>query len=170
MTPNPQSELKPLNPDAVPAALEKAMRYRLLNEPAQAESICLDILALEPDNIEAIHTLLLALTDRSGASYGVGEIDMKELLGRLASDYERFYYTGIVREREGLAYLRESKWGAKFEAFEKLTEAMNWFEKAEKVRPEHNDDAILRWNTCARVIQHNSLQPRPPDDTEPLLE
>ena len=170
MTPNQEFDLKPLNASAVQTALEKAMRYRLLNEPAQAESICLDILALEPDNSEAIHTMLLALTDRSGTLYSVGNIEMKDLVDRLASDYERFYFKGIILEREGQAYLRESKWGGKYEAFEKLTEAMDWYEKAEKVRPEHNDDAILRWNTCVRIIQYNGLEARPPDDAEHFLE
>ena len=57
-------ELKTLSPEAVPRALEKAERYRLLNEPGEAESICLDALDVEPDNQEALVTLLLALTDQ----------------------------------------------------------------------------------------------------------
>ena len=56
--------LKTLSPDAVPRALEKAVRYRLLNEPGEAASICLDVLAADADNQEAIATLLLALTDQ----------------------------------------------------------------------------------------------------------
>ena len=47
-------KLKPLHPNAVPAALAKAERYRLLNEPLEAESICRDILRLEPDNHAAL--------------------------------------------------------------------------------------------------------------------
>ena len=54
------SELKSLHKDAIPAALEKAERYRLLNEPGEAESICLDILHVDPENQQAIVTLLLA--------------------------------------------------------------------------------------------------------------
>ena len=57
-------DLKPLNPDAIPKALQKAERYRLLNEPEEAESICLDILAIEPDNQQALVMLLLAQTDQ----------------------------------------------------------------------------------------------------------
>jgi hypothetical protein len=48
------AELKQLHKDAIPAALEKAERYRLLNEPGEAESICLDILAVDPDNQRAV--------------------------------------------------------------------------------------------------------------------
>jgi len=48
------AELKRLHKDAIPAALEKAERYRLLNEPGEAESICLDILAVDPDNQRAL--------------------------------------------------------------------------------------------------------------------
>ena len=57
-------ELKPLSKSAIPAAIQKAERYRLLNEPQEAESICLDILAIDPDNREAPVVLLLALTDQ----------------------------------------------------------------------------------------------------------
>ena len=59
-----QFEFKVLSLDAVPRALEKAVRYRLLNEPSEAESICLDVLEVDPDNEEAIATLVLALTDQ----------------------------------------------------------------------------------------------------------
>ena len=48
-------------------ALEKAERYRLLNEPILAESICLDILDADPQNAKAVVTMLLAITDRSSS-------------------------------------------------------------------------------------------------------
>src|ERR1051326_712832 len=89
-------ELKQLHKDAIPAALEKAERYRLLNEPGEAESICLDILAVDPDNQHAIITLLLAFTDRFEKTYGVSETQTKELLSPLKSNYERAYYSGII--------------------------------------------------------------------------
>ena len=41
---------KPISKDVIPSALAKAERYRLLNEPGEAESICLDVLQIEPDN------------------------------------------------------------------------------------------------------------------------
>src|SRR5947208_605571 len=87
------SELKSLHNDAIPAALEKATRYRLLNEPAEAESICLDVLKTDPENQEAIITLLLALTDRFTKGYGVSDTQIKELLGRIRSEYERAYFS-----------------------------------------------------------------------------
>src|SRR5205085_11166530 len=52
------ADLKRLHKEAIPAALEKAERYRLLNEPGEAESICLDILAADAENQQAIITLL----------------------------------------------------------------------------------------------------------------
>ena len=57
-------ELKHIGPEAIPAALDKAERYRLLNQPDAAESICEDVLAVDPDNQPALITLLLALTDQ----------------------------------------------------------------------------------------------------------
>src|SRR6201981_2213147 len=101
-------DLKSLHKDAIPAALEKAERYRLLNEPGEAESICLDVLHVDPENQEAIIMLLLALTDRFEKGYGVSDTQTKELLSRMKSAYERYYYTGIVAERRAKTKLRSN--------------------------------------------------------------
>jgi hypothetical protein len=148
-------ELKPLSHEAVPAALEKANRYRLLNEPGAAESIYLDILAVEPDNQEALRNIVLAMSDRFGKDYAVGDNHINEFVARISDEYERAYYTGIVYERRAKAELEKSG----FQAFELFSQAMEWFEKAEKIRPAGNDDAILRWNGCARIINQNNLKP-----------
>ena len=154
------SELKSLSKEAIPAAVEKAMRYRLLNEPAEAESICLDILRADPENQEAITTLLLALTDRFTKGYGVSDAQAKELLGRIKSEYERAYFAGIFAERRAKTKLSQNTPDCRFQAYDLFREAMTWFEKAEAIRPPGNDDALLRWNTCARIIERNKLVPR----------
>ena len=114
-------ELKRLHKDAIPAALEKAERYRLLNEPGEAESICLDVLTVDPDNQQAIIMLLLALTDRFDKGYGVSETQTKELLTRMRSDYDRAYYSGIVAERRAKMKLRQHTPGCRFQAYDLLT-------------------------------------------------
>ena len=152
--------LKPLSTEAIPAALEKAMRYRLLNEPGNAESICLDVLHLEPDNQQALVTLLLAMTDRDDKGYAIGDKQIKEVLTRITDEYERVYYSGIVAERYAKVQLSSGTTLGKFTAYDSLREAMTLFEKAEAMRPSGNDDTILRWNTCARMIQNNRLVPR----------
>jgi len=154
------SELKKLHQDAISAALEKAGRYRLLNEPAEAESICLDILAVDPENQHAIVTLLLALTDRFEKGYGVSDTQAKELLARLKSAYDRTYYSGIVAERRAKVKLRQNTPDCRFQAYDLFRDAMSYFEKAEAIRPAGNDEALLRWNTCARIIERNKLVPR----------
>ncbi|HYY14811.1 MAG TPA: hypothetical protein VE758_10310 [Chthoniobacterales bacterium] len=154
------SELKRLHKDAIPAALEKAERYRLLNEPGEAESICLDILAVEPENQHAVITLLLALTDRFEKGYSVSETQTKELLARMKSEYDRAYYTGIVAERRAKAKLRQNTPDCRFQAYDLFRDAMIAFAEAESMRPLGNDDALLRWNTCARIIERNKLVPR----------
>ena len=148
--------LKPLSLEAIPAALEKARHYRLLNEPAAAESICLDVLAVDPGNQEALIDIVLAMSDRFGKDYAVGDNHVNEFLPRLKDEYARQYYTGIVYERRAKAILNKDGVNA-FEMFEK---AMECFERAEKLRPPGNDDAILRWNGCARIIVRNKLEPR----------
>lgn len=163
-------ELKLLSKEAIPEALEKAERYRLLNEPGEAESICLDVLRADPENQQALITLLLALTDRFGKGYGVGDTQAKELLGRVTGAYERAYYSGILAERRAKARLAQGTPGSKFYAYDGFREAMSWFEKAEAIRPPGNDDALLRWNTCARIIMKNNLVPREEEHFEPPLE
>jgi len=163
-------EIKPLSPEAIPAALDKATRYRLLNEPAEAESICLDVLRTDPENQQALIILLLALTDRFSKGYGVSDTQALDLLPRLRSEYERAYYAGIIYERKAKAQLHQGGPGASFNAYELFREAMTCFEKAEKLRPTRNDDALLRWNTCARIIIRNKLGPRPQEDGQLSLE
>lgn len=161
---------KSLSVEAIPTALEKAERYRLLNEPAEAESICLDVLATEPANQQALTTLLLALTDRFSKGYGVSDTQAKEVLGKIQGDYERAYYSGILAERRAKAQLARGTPGCHHQAYEGFREAMHWFEKAEGVRPAGNDDALLRWNTCARMIVKNQLSAREDENIEPPLE
>ena len=43
-------------------------------------------------------------------------------------------------------------------------------EKAEAIRPPGNDDALLRWNTCARMIAKNKLVPEEEEKIEYPLE
>ncbi|HEX8736024.1 MAG TPA: hypothetical protein VF721_11920 [Pyrinomonadaceae bacterium] len=156
-------ELKPIHPEAVAAALEKAKHYRLLNEPGAAESICLDILRVEPDNQEALVTLVLAMSDRLARDYAIGDTQIQDYLSRISDDYERAYYAGIIYERRAKASLRKGSPGSESTAYELFRQAMNWFEKAEAIRPPKNDDAILRWNGCARIITRNKLEPREMD-------
>jgi hypothetical protein len=148
--------LKQLSKEAIPAALEKARHYRLLNEPAAAESICLDILAVDPENQEALIDIVLAMADRFGKDYAVGDTHVQQFLPQIKDEYARNYYTGIVYERRAKAIL--AKEGVN--AFEMFRQAMACFERAEAIRPPGNDDAILRWNGCARIIQRNKLGPR----------
>ncbi len=153
-------ELKKLHKEAIPNALEKAERYRLLNEPHPAVSICLDILQVEPDNQKALVTLVLAMSDNFANDYSVGDTKVKEYIARFDDEYKRTYYTGIVLERRAKAMLSNGPAGSESSAYELFKQAMDWFEKAEAISPSENDDAILRWNGCARMIQNNNLRPR----------
>ena len=162
-------ELKAISPEAVDRALAKAERYRLLNEPGEAESICMDVLRVEPDNQKALITLLLALTDQ--LEHGGDVNEAREVLARLRGDYEQAYYAGIICERRAKALMRHGGPGSGYVAYDGLREAMSWYEKAEALRPPGNDDATLRWNTCARILMsHPNLQAGPQERWEPPLE
>lgn len=162
--------LKPLSQEAIPAALKKAHRYRLLNEPGEAESICLDILQVDPSNKQALVTLFLAMTDRFGKGYAVSEAQCREVLDQITDPYERRYYEGIYHERRAKALLHQGAPGCGSDAYESFTKAMHCFEEAESLREPGNDDPILRWNACVRMIQSNQLKPRQADHLEPFLE
>jgi hypothetical protein len=163
-------KLKPLSKSGIPAALERVERYRLLNEPRLAESICLDILEVEPDNHDAIVMLLLAITDQFSLESAADEKGARDLLPRLKDEYERSYYAGIICERQGKAAISKQLPGSKNIAYEWLRDAMEHFEKAESIRPSGNDDAILRWNTCVRLLERFKLEPTQEEVHHPFLE
>jgi hypothetical protein len=164
-------EPKPISREGVPAALEKAERYRLLNEPIQAESICLDILALEPASVSAIVTLLLAITDQFPAEMSAGVRRAREVAARLHEDYKRNYYEGIICERYAMAQLHGGAPRVGEVAYNGIREAMGWYEKAMAMPPAGEDEAILRWNTCARTLARNAaLRPSVAEAYEPSFE
>ncbi|HEY5088170.1 MAG TPA: hypothetical protein VII66_12500 [Gemmatimonadaceae bacterium] len=163
-------ELKPISHGAIPSAVQKAERYRLLNESWAAESICRDILAIEPDNQQVIVMLVLSLTDQLTTGHGRVMHDVREALSRITDPYQRAYYTGIASERHGQELLGRVKMGSSTMAYDAFRDAMDWYEKAEAIRPSDNDDSILRWNTCARVLSREShLGPAVKTEYEPVL-
>jgi hypothetical protein len=164
-----QYELKSLSREAIPEALAKAERYRLIEEPSQAESICLDILRIEPANQAALVMLLLSMTDQFGTE--ATPAHAREVLGRIQGEYERAYYAGIIYERSARARMRQPLPSGRSRVYDDFVDAMNWYEKAEALRPPGNDDAILRWNTCARTLmRHTDLRPQPQERLEPVLD
>jgi tetratricopeptide (TPR) repeat protein len=153
-------DLKSLTREAIPAALEKAHRYRLLNEPEQAESICEDVLRVDPQNQDALTTLILAMSDRLDGPHPASAAMIRALVPRLAGEYEREYYAGIIDEREGIAWLRSARPRSGAAAYECFRQAMEHFERAEALRPPGHDDPLLRWNSCARMIMsHPEVAP-----------
>ena len=168
-TPGHQSfQLKPIKKEGIGRALEKAKQYRLLNEPLEAESICRDILAIEPDNQVVIIELILTLTDQFVKRHLAKEAN--SLVSKLQGKYEQKYYKALILERQGKTALMKGYPGCEFDAYEWLEEAMHIFEEADTLSQPENNDAILRWNTCVRIISDRNLGPRPEDNHVSLLE
>jgi hypothetical protein len=162
-------ELKPISHDSVAGALAKAERYRLLNEPNEAESICCDILEVQPDNQQALISLILALTDQIAEDAGAFANALATIT-RLEGSYERAYYTGIAWERRAKARYQGCGQGSRHYAHEWIVRALRLFEEAERLRVAGNDDSILRWNACIRFLsRHKELEPRAEDRVEPIL-
>lgn len=145
-------ELKTISREAIPRAMQKAERYRLLNQSWATESICLDILEIDPENQPVLVMFVLALTDQFGAESAVLAGRARATLERITDGYQRAYYAGIISERLAHAQLTSGAMHAEAMAFATLREAMDSFERAETLRQPGNDDAILRWNTCARTL------------------
>jgi hypothetical protein len=161
--------LKPISKAGIPAALQKAERYRLLNDSSAAESICLDILSVEPENQQALVMLLLAITDQLGDDAGDAVKRAREVLPKLKDEYKRHYYSGIIAERKAKAILRSGAMGVDEVAHDWFRDAMRWYEKAEAMRPAGNDESILRWNTCARMLDRHAPKRPTREEFEPAL-
>ena len=165
-------ELKSLAPEAIPFALEKAKRYRLLNEPDEAESICLDILATEPDNQDALITLLLSLTDKfSHSGINPSYQQALEVVPRLDTSYCKAYYMGLIYERRAKYHLKQGVPGAGTSAHDWFVKALDMFKDALTNCDPKNQEAVLRWNSCARILNANpEIQADESDRQEMLLD
>ncbi len=157
-------ELKLLSTESIPSALVKAKHYRLLNEPWQAESICRDILKVEPTHQRATSYLILAISDQFGLNTGTSESEARNLCTQLTSEYEHKYYRGIIAERAGKASLKRKTPRVKYIAYEYYRNAMTYYEEAERIQPDDNQNAVLRWNACVRRIQEFNLAPSQDED------
>jgi len=164
-------ELKPLSEKGIKSALEKAKHYRLLNEPLQAESICRDILDHEPDNQGAIVNLILSLTDQFANNLGPQFKECKELCAKLDTEQDRAYYAGIAAERRAMTHLSDRGAESGLLAYEWFEKAMANYETADGLSKDDDDLAILRWNTCARIVnKHPNVCPSQAEAYRPDIE
>ena len=144
-------KLKPISQAGIAEAISKAEIYRYLNEPGEAESICRDILAVEPNNQTALRLLGLAITDQFTGAVSDRYPEAEAVFRGLTSEYERVYHLGILQERKAKSQLRAGR--PPHTVLPIFEEAMRFFEAAEKIRPPNSDDAILRWNRCVRLLE-----------------
>jgi tetratricopeptide (TPR) repeat protein len=146
-----EREFKTISKSGIAEALAKVQHYRYLNQAEEAESICRDILAADPENQMALRQLGLAITDQFTGGVSDRFNEAHASFDRLTNDYERSYYLGIVNERRAKAQLRAGHHSQTLRA--SFENALRYYEEAEKVRPQGNDDALLRWNRCLRLMQ-----------------
>jgi tetratricopeptide (TPR) repeat protein len=144
-------EVKRISTAGIAEAISKAELYRSLSEPEEAESICRDILAIEPQHQLALRLLGLALTDQFTGRGSDRYRETEEVFRQLNDPYERLYYAGIMHERRAKAQLKAGQ--PPYSLVALFDHALNSFAEAERIRPAGNDDAILRWNRCVRLLQ-----------------
>ena len=142
--------LKPISKNGIPEALSKVTHYRYLNQFDEAESICRDVIAADTENQRARRMLGLVLTDQFTGKHSDNYSEAENIFEGLTDPYERQYYTGILHERRAKAQLGAGHLPHTVSGH--FEEAMRCYEQAEKIRPAGNDDAILRWNRCARLL------------------
>jgi len=146
-----QLNLKAISRAGIAEAISKVEVYRYLNEPGEAESICRDILAVEPDSQAALRLLGLAITDQFSGGMSDRYAEAENVFRSLKNEYELIYHCGILHERKAKAQLKAGR--LPHTVLPIFEEAMRYFEEAERIRPSNNDDAILRWNRCVRLLQ-----------------
>lgn len=162
------SELKPLSTNAIDHAIEKAQRYRLLNQPLQAESICLDVLHTQPDNEQALIELTLALSDQL-ADGDPGSLDQaRQVVQKMNTEYHQAYYSALLSERQALVLLKQRGKRSSLVAFEFFNDALAQYEVAMHHKPDGEDESILRWNFCKRMINKHQLNDIDPEELEDL--
>ena len=144
-------KLKTISTDGIAEAISKAEVYRYLNEPEESESICHDILAVDPENQTALRILGLAITDEFVGQSSDRYSEAESMFLRLTDAYEQQYCMGLLCERQAKAQMRAARPSHAVTVL--FQEAMRHFEAAEKIHPPNNDDAILRWNRCLRLLE-----------------
>jgi tetratricopeptide (TPR) repeat protein len=144
-------KLKTISKDGIAEAISKAELYRYLNEPEESESICHDILAADPENQTALRLLGLAITDQFTGEPSDRYAEAEGIFLRLTGAYEQDYCMGLLCERQAKAQMRAGRPPRAVTVL--FHEAMRHFELAEKNHPPKNDDAVLRWNRCLRLLE-----------------
>ena len=157
-------QLKTISKQGITEAFSKINLYRSLNEPEEAESICHDILAIEPDNQLAQRMLGLAMTDQFTGQAADRYAEAEQLFENLTDPYERLYYKGLLYERRAKAQMRVGR--PPQVLIPLFKQAMVHFEEAEKIHPADNDDSVLRWNRCARLLHKMpDVEPEPTESS-----
>ncbi len=136
-------QLKTISKSGIPEALAKVQHYRYLNQPEEAESICRDVLAADPEDQLALRLLGLTITDQFTGKMSDRYKEAETCFERLGSAYERSYYLGILYERRAKAQLLAGQVARTLVPnFEK---AMQCFEEAEKRHASPVSTAKKHW-------------------------
>ena len=94
----------------------------------------------------------------------------RETLARLTDDYERAYYAGLICERLAKAALDHRAPGSRFIGLRRAARGDGVVREGGGDPPGGDDDAILRWNTCARLLnQSPHIAPRGERCAEPVI-
>jgi len=146
-----EHELKTISTSGISEALSKAQLYRSLHEPEESESICEDILVADAENQAALRLLGLSITDQFTGDITDRYGEAENAFRRLTDPYAQHYYLGILMERRAKALMRAGRPAHLVVSL--LEQAMLHFEAAETIRPTANEESILRWNRCVRLLK-----------------
>src|SRR5262249_13440342 len=113
-------------------------------------------LEIDPDHQGALTTLILSITD-TFCSGGGSARDALNYVERLASEYQRAYYSGIIHERQARALLNRRRPEAS--AYFGFLNALDWFARAESRRPADNADARRGGTACVGATGAAHLDP-----------
>ena len=153
-------ELKKISPQYISNALMKAEKYRYMNHPKTSESICRDVLEIKPEHQEAIILLIISISEQFAdrKKYSASLRNAQEWLPLIEDEYKKIYLSGLILERWAKANIHILAGADLYEFFQ---EAMDFYAKAEKIRPVEDESCILHWNLCIRLMELNPhIKPR----------
>lgn len=158
-------DLKILETGEIDAALAAAEACWSRSEVEVAQSICQDILEADPDHPTALELLFLSRVALLSKGLPKGVERAQELIPRFGSEFDRAFFSGVLRETQARYLLERRGRHSSFVAYSWFRHAMDDFDEASTKDP-NRPEPRLHWNACLRTLQANPQCVPAPEEME----
>ena len=158
-------DFKNLESADLDAALAAAQASWAELRAEETESICLDILELDPNHRSTLDLLLRCRIEllKKGLPQSVARA--QELIPQLDSDFDQAFYSGMIREAQARYLLEKRGRATSGVAYSWFRHAMDDFAAASNLDAGRVEPK-LHWNACLRTLENNPQCVPPPEDGE----